>query len=209
MGASCAHLGCCGPRQEELVRDPKNREEAGEARSVAAKDDEDNAAFQLVKSKFKPEAVERRRSKSVPPDMTVLSKTEAEEAPEEEQLLRKDVEEGPFLHHARDDPSEHPEHPPLIYCMVQGCAEARGRMIWARVPEPTHCCCNTCSECCSLWNNERKWSSMVHYPVGRLPGYARDCKSLEVPDDLQENQVCEWDLPAWEAPQREVPSDRD
>ena len=45
--------------QEELVRDPKSREEAGEARSVAAKDDEDNAAFQLVKSNtflvFKPE----------------------------------------------------------------------------------------------------------------------------------------------------------
>ena len=48
------------------------------------------------------------------------------------------------------------------------------------------------------------WSSMAHYPVGRLPGYARDCKSLEVLDDLQEDHLCEWDLPAWEAPQCQV-----
>ena len=76
-------------------------------------------------------------------------------------------------------------------------------MIWANVPE------HTCSECCScsLWNNEWKWSSMVHYSVGRLPGYARNCKSLEVHDGLQEDHLCEWDLPAWEAPH--LPSDSD
>ena len=165
MGASCAHLGCCGPRpkrldggdaaaanpepeparstlpcaqkldeecQEELVREPNNREEAGEARSGAAEEDDCNTAFQLVKSKtfleFKPEAVERTRSKSIPPDMTLLSETEAEEASEQ------NVKEGRWPHHAKDDPSE---PPPLIYCMVQGCAEATRLMVWARVPS-TH-----------------------------------------------------------------------
>ena len=152
MGASYAHLGCCGPRpkrldgrdsaavdpeprparstplcgqeldiefQEEFVREPNDRAEAGEARSIAAEDVEDNRnrAFQFVKSntffEFKSEAVQRRRSKSIPPDMKLLSETEAGEAPEE------DVEEGGWPHLSRDDPSE---PPPLIYCMVQGCA---------------------------------------------------------------------------------------
>ena len=235
MGASCAHLGCCGPRprrldgrdsacvdpeppparntplcaqereadsEEELVSELNDRKGAGEASSVAAEEDDYNTAFHLVKSntflEFKPAAAERRRSKSVPPNVKLLSETEAEEAPEE------DVEKGRWPHHARDYPCE---PPPLIYCMVQGCAEARRLMIWANVPEPTHCCCgNTCSKCCSLWNNDWRWSSMAHYPAGRLPGYASDCKSLEVPDDLQEDHLCEWDLPPWEAARCEVPA---
>ena len=50
---------------------------------------------------------------------------------------------------------------------------------------------------------------MVHYPVGHLPGSAKDRRKLGILDDLQEHHVCEFDLAYWEAPQCEVPSDSD
>ena len=124
---------------------------------------------------------ERKRSKSVP----LLSKTEAEEVLEQEQLL---LEAGKSWRRAGGRSVRGMTHPSPRH-IVKGCAEARRLMVY------------------SLWNNEWKWSSMVQYPVGRLPGYARDCRKLEILDDLQEHHVCKFNLVYWEAPQREVPSD--